>query len=92
MVSAAPGSEELLRSEVRHSYKAEHVGLVNSFTLGFQLVVQYLKTRSLLAHTEGPILGCAHLVSTFSNFGRFGYPIPMFSYFFFSVIFGRQNK
>lgn len=35
MVSAAPASEELLRSEVRHQYQAGRVGLVNSFMPGF---------------------------------------------------------
>lgn len=51
MVSAAPASEELLRSEVRHSHQARHVGLVNTFMLGFHAGCAIFKTRSLLVHT-----------------------------------------
>lgn len=80
MVSAAPASEELLRSEVRHQYQAGHVGLVNSFMPGFPAGCAIFKTRSLLVHTEGPVLGYAHLVSIFSNFRHFRYLIPVFSY------------
>lgn len=80
MVSAAPASEELLRSEVRHPHQAGHVGLVNGFMLGFPAGCTVFKTRSLLVHTEGPVLGYAHLVSMFSNFKYFGYLICVFSF------------
>lgn len=80
MVSAAPASEELLRSEVRHPHQAGHVGFVNSFMLGFPAGCAIFKTRSLLVHTEGPVLGYAHLVSMFSNFRHFGYLICVFSF------------
>lgn len=46
MVSAAPASEELLRSEVRHSHQAGHVGLVSSLMLGFPAGCAIFKTRS----------------------------------------------
>lgn len=58
--------------------------------LDSQLAMQYLKTRSMLAHAEGPVLGYARLVSRFSNFRHFGYLVPMFSsslFFFFSSPF-----
>lgn len=80
LVSAAPASEELLRSEVRHPHQAGHVGFVNSFMLGFPAGCAIFKTRSLLVHTEGPVLGYAHLVSMFSNFRHFGYLICVFSF------------
>lgn len=80
MVSAAPASEELLRSEVRHLHQAGHVGLVNSFMIGFPAGCAIFKTRSLLVHTEGPVLGYAHFVSMFSNFRRFGYLMCVFSF------------